>query len=91
MSEKLLRILLGELSTVRIRCRGPHCRTITEMPLTELADKKPDELLKCPHCGHDFDPLKTARNPLVDFARMAEEILERANCYEVQFTLPERE
>jgi hypothetical protein len=91
MSEKLLKILLSELATVRIHCHGPHCHTIMEMPLRELAEKKLDELLCCPHCSHDFDPMQTNKSQLVAFARVAEELLKQKNLVELEFVIPDGE
>jgi hypothetical protein len=52
MTEEILRILLSDLSTVRIKCA--KCSVVTEMALDKLAAAFEDKS-RCSHCGHEFD------------------------------------
>jgi hypothetical protein len=88
MSERLLRFLLSELETIRIRCCG-SCKTIIEMPLSELARKQLNELLRCPYCHQDFDPLSTGKNSLVEFAKVASKLNELKSSVQLEFVLRE--
>lgn len=90
MSEKLLRILLSELTTVRVRCQGT-CRTVVELPLEEMAGKKLNQMLKCLNCGTDFDPLHTGESALVKFAQAAAKLMDLKGSVELEFTLPDEE
>jgi hypothetical protein len=46
MSEKLLKILIGELTTVRVSCT--HCHTVVEVTVDALGDTfKDGHCLKC--------------------------------------------
>lgn len=56
MSERILKVLLSELATVRLRCKHDGCGTVFEMPLRSLADRKYE---KCPVCAR----------PLVEFPK----------------------
>lgn len=89
VSEKLLRILLSELTTVRIRCQG-KCRTVVEMPLEEMAKKQVNDMLKCSSCGMDFDPLHTGQSGLVKFARAAGTLTDLKELVELEFSLPDK-
>jgi hypothetical protein len=50
MSEKLLKIMLAELETIRIVCKD--CKTVFEFPLDNLekAFRTKDKTWECPHC-----------------------------------------
>ncbi len=52
VAEKVLRIPLEELETVRIACRNENCGGTVEIPVVRL-----DALVAavlCPSCGHPF-------------------------------------
>lgn len=46
MSEKILRILLTELETMRVKCLS--CKTVTELRTDALDPTRP--FVHCPHC-----------------------------------------
>jgi len=50
MSERILKILLSELKTVRLLCQAKGCQGITELPVSKL--KKG---MTCPLCREEFD------------------------------------
>jgi NAD-dependent SIR2 family protein deacetylase len=53
MTEEILRILLSDLSTVRITCA--KCSVVTELPTSKLPTAF--ELHKrCPHCQQELSP-----------------------------------
>jgi hypothetical protein len=49
VSEKILRLLLTDLSTVRIKCLAPGCGVVSEMPVEDLPKNFANGL--CPFCG----------------------------------------
>lgn len=53
MSEKILRIFLDELDTVRIVCQHANCGGIIEYPLERLRAKF-QNVNECPLCKEDF-------------------------------------
>jgi hypothetical protein len=55
VSEKVLRIPLGDLRTVRIVCQRDTCGAVSEMLLDRICDR-PDvhEYAKCHRCGQPF-------------------------------------
>src|SRR5437868_14678266 len=64
MTETLLRILLSELKTVRVRCKGKNgtCPMTYEIPIEELSSAFPYD--QCPSChqpfyGHSTGPALT--------------------------------
>ena|ERR1700687_2683704 len=98
MSEKLLRFLLGELETVRIKCLGTGrhqsapCPMIFEIPVEQLGQTFPNN--SCPTCGQTFtnpgqgppnilDPLGKALGIL---KMMAEKKM-----LQIEFVLPDKD
>jgi hydrogenase maturation factor HypF (carbamoyltransferase family) len=52
MTEEILRILLADLATVRIKCA--QCGVVTEMPIEKLIGAM-DRHKHCNHCSQQFD------------------------------------
>lgn len=91
MGEHLLRILLSELSTIRVRCAG--CKTTVEIQ-TDAAGQLDNA--KCPGCDKRFgygelDAKAKLRGNAVDrleaLARAVEEIQKVENLYTVEFPI----
>jgi hypothetical protein len=75
MSEKLLKFLLSELQTVRIICHAENCGVVTELPLAILAQRQEKKEPRCPHCNASFDPGKTEKDFLIEFAKAVQQLV----------------
>ena len=84
MSETILRILLSELTTVRIRCQ--FCDTIVELPVESLAKRFDAE--RCAHCHEYFDMNKENVNPLAALSDAINGFAKFKDKLEVGFILP---
>lgn len=88
MSETVLKILLGELKTVRILCKGKNgkgCRGIVELPVEAIAELYRDQ--KCPLCGVDIP--NTSTNHLEQLGKTLI-ALRDFKTFEVEFVIPEK-
>jgi hypothetical protein len=99
MSEKLIRLLLSELTVIRIRCKGKHtsgdpCGAVFEftdetLPRAFGGDRTP----RCPFCKTSFyidDPSRGAQSAirrLVQLASVAAQL--KDNNMDVEFVVPE--
>lgn len=91
MSEHLLKVLLSELSTVRVVCK--KCGAVFEMPLDRLAAAFRKTAQCCPFCGagfHLFNPQGHAADVLGPFAQALADLQQAQNC-DVEFVLPQKE
>jgi hypothetical protein len=52
VTEEILRILLADLATVRIKCA--QCDVVTEMSADRLGNRYTGFPKKCPHCSQEF-------------------------------------
>lgn len=86
MSEHLLRILLTELSTVRLVCKDKSCGAVTEISLEQLRTRFSD--VRCPLCKAAFGDSDVGGNPFKDFAQAVRAIQSRSDHVEVEFVLP---
>lgn len=92
MSEHLLKILLTELRTVRIRCKS--CGSVVEMPVENLATRF--QGVACPLCRQMFIPPGSAAdakgvNPFVELAKAMDLLGHLAPLVEIEFSLPAKE
>lgn len=87
MSEHLFRFLLSELQMVRVCCR--KCRAITELPITELAAKFPEE--KCRFCAAEFDLTANNLPILKGFQEAVAQLMTMQKAVEIEFTVPAKE
>ena len=87
MSETLFRFLLGELTSLRARCKKPGCGGVVELPLASLVGRNTS--IRCPLCD---DPLQehVPNNHLANLARAMEALAAAGNA-DVEFTLPLRD
>jgi hypothetical protein len=86
MSEKLLKLLLSDLNTIRIVCR--HCGAAMEVPVERLGNAGD---VFCPGCPVDKKTvLRSARGD--DLAALAAAIvrLKQAKDVEIEFVVPEK-
>ncbi len=88
MSEKLLRILLDELETVRVVCQSPTCGAIVEVSLEALAKTFAER--KCRVCNAEFDLTPTGVSSLAALARAIQACRNAKECYRVQFVIPDK-
>lgn len=86
MSEHVLRVLLSELRTVRLRCQHDGCGIVFEMTLTDLAVRN---FNGCPCCKRPLvTMLKDERSfDLMDLAR-AMQFIADAKTVGVEFVIP---
>ncbi len=87
MSEQLLRFLLTELKTVRIRCQ--HCKAVVEVTLDRL-----DKILAtgdCPFCQHTLTDAEAGRHQLKALAQAVRDLVALKDQVEVEFVLPAQE
>ena len=85
MSQKMLRVSLGDLNTVRIACKAKDCGAVLELPLAAASHLR---AVKCAVCGHDFDPLKTGLNQASQLADLMVKVKSLAGAFDVQFDVP---
>ena len=88
MSEHLLRILLTELSTVRLVCKSKDCGAVTEVSLDQLAFRFGD--VRCPVCHADFGEADASGNPLKNFALAVRALQSRSKLLEAEFIVREK-
>lgn len=88
MSETLLKILLSELDTVRVRCMATDCKAITEVRLADVS--RAFQGAKCPVCGAEFDSQSGTQSALAALARAVRNTQAAADKYQVEFVLPQR-
>jgi len=86
MSEHVLKILLSELVTVRVRCRQQGCGAIVEIPTEELDQKFHSGL--CPFCRAVLQ--LPQNNHLAELARALRELKAAHQQVEVQFVIPQK-
>jgi len=88
MSERVLRVLLSELATVRIRCLRPECGMVYEMTLAAMKDRN---FTACPCCRQPL-VLHTKGEFGYDLSDLAKTIAYLANAQAgtvgVEFVLP---
>jgi hypothetical protein len=95
MSEHLLKILLTDLQTVRLVCKGVKkeapekpCGAVFEFPVAEVGEVFPDGTGRCPFCGIAFqwsEPNGKKRSPFVLLAEALEKLKAVAGVVDVQF------
>jgi DNA repair exonuclease SbcCD ATPase subunit len=88
MSETVLRILLGELKTVRILCKGHSgrsCKGVVELSVEAMAELYKDQ--KCPLCGADIPNTSTNHLEQLGKALVA---LRDFKTFDVEFVIPEK-
>lgn len=90
MPEHLYRILLSEITTLRIRCGNPHCQGVVELHVEHIASAM--KACSCPLCGHVFD---TSRYEGGHLLQLLAEAIRRLKAIEdrvqVEFQLPVRQ
>jgi hypothetical protein len=96
MSESLLRFLLSELRTIRLRCKGSKdgspCGSVIELPVTRLAGFFGTQPPVCPFCGAQYGVRNmdgTYRNAFELLAAAMKDLASVADKVEVEFVLPD--
>ena len=98
MSEKLLKILLSELNTVRLVCQGKRqdgapCGATIEMPLDRL-DSAFAMRCACQFCGTPFavsSPDGTAKSPFPELVAAFRNLNAISRNVRVEFVLPDKD
>lgn len=86
MSEHILKILLSELSTIRIRCKKCRTHGTLEMPVARL-DRIGE--YRCPMCLEPFwKDQADKNNHLIGLQEAIEGLAEDADRIEVEFVIP---
>jgi hypothetical protein len=95
MSEKLLRFLLSELETIRIKCKGKH-RTGTDCDFVfEVSSGRLSFMpVECPVCAQNYK-LRNGFNsgdgsPFYLLWATLEELRKSGDQFEVEFVLPDK-
>lgn len=90
MSETVLKIMLSELTTVRIHCQGldgqGSCPGIVEMALAKMVEKYQSQ--KCPLCGASIP--NTSPNHLEQLGRSIE-ALNGQRGLKIEFVIPQKD
>jgi hypothetical protein len=87
MTETVLRVLLSELKTVRIRCKQNGCQGVIELPTSKLVHFQPSAA-KCPSCGEAFAEYFGQRPNPFHALGMAVDSLEHLNhAFEIEFPI----
>jgi hypothetical protein len=82
MGETILRVSLGELSTVRVRCK---CGTVAEIGLPKLSVL---DGATCPGCGNKYCPggaLADAKGPFSAFQNVVELLADKSARFTIEF------
>jgi len=90
VSKKLLRFLLSELKTIRVRCKNDCCGVITEFVLERL--NTPELTERCPCCHAEWQTADMSGRPQNAFERLAKALalLKRIEGkVEIELELPE--
>jgi hypothetical protein len=85
MSETVLKILLGELTTVRVVCK--QCGSALEVTLAQAATRQPSEPTLCPGCGTCLRPVGAGGDDLQTLAEVLQRLGQRT-AFDVQFVVP---
>lgn len=86
MTETILRIQLNDLETVRIVCGQDGCKGVIEIPLAEMATRRPG-LDHCPLCSSEFARFfPRTEQPLVEFAEVVRK-LKGVKGFTLEFTI----
>jgi hypothetical protein len=86
MSEKLLKLLLSELSTIRVHCKKCRSNATIELPVDRI-DRLFDKW-ECPICNEPFRKDKVdSANYLTMLAKAIEGIKEAADKVEIAFVV----
>lgn len=86
MSEKVLKMLLGEIRTIRVICQT--CETVVEMPVEKLADRFSESA--CRFCKSEFkapgkaDPFKELTHAFKAFEILSDSV-------QIELIVPEPE
>jgi hypothetical protein len=90
MPETLLRILLSELLTLRVRCRSPRCGALIEVERDHFTLVFVHGYV-CPACNAPFagpgPPTRNPGNPLRDLVGALQAIEADAGQFELEFSL----
>jgi peptide subunit release factor 1 (eRF1) len=96
VSEHLLKVLLSELTTVRVRCLNDRCGATVEVALANL--DRAFRHYACPACQKEFGPAQRSQpgpepNRLRELQAAVEELARDAGRqgFEVEFVLPAKE
>lgn len=84
MSERLIRIMLDELQTVRLVCQASKCSGVAEISVSQLATKADP---KCPACGASL--VNDSRLPHQTLAQAIEQIRGQSASVRFEFVLPD--
>lgn len=87
MSEKILRLLLDELTTVRLLCQNKGCGGVVEYPLERLRGKF-QFANACPLCGTEFGG---SGSPIYDLAAAIDRVKDMGERVKVEFILADPE
>lgn len=97
MSEKLLRFfLLSEIDTVRLVCKNPSCKAVSEIPIAFLENKILDGL--CPVCKTSLNVVENnqkspirGQNCLTLLAQVFASLGKDSVNLDVEFVLPAKD
>ncbi len=92
MSEKLLRILLSELTLVRVRCLNQACLRVCELEIGKLGSTYAQNV--CPLCHTPFQavpPHGHLRDQLSKLSEAIEGLKAAKDQIEVSFVLPDKD
>jgi len=89
MSEKLLRLFLSELTTIRIINQSPLCGAVTEIAVEQLG--KAFRQAACPVCGNPFSQQTGDPSPFGPLADAIQKLNALESQVKVQFVIPAEE
>lgn len=90
MSEHILKLMLSELTTVRVHCKAPSCGGIVELPIGKLSTKYRGG--ECPLCKTEFVAINDiGDNPFFLLEKVALMFAKAEDKVEIEFVVPARE
>jgi hypothetical protein len=84
VSETILKVLLSELTTIRIACQG--CKAVSEVPIDAL--RKRGQGIACPGCGSVIRHGNRSAEDAFDALAEATKGLRQLSGFDVAFVLP---
>ncbi len=95
MSQKMLRIPLEDLTTVRVKCKGKiqregkselDCPMVYEVAIDQLGNAFPND--QCPRCNQSYWNKSAMTNPLASLSNAVQGLQSIHKQLEIEFDLP---
>lgn len=91
MSERVLKILLSELKTVRLKCQRQTCKSVVEVSVERLEQMfEGRDAPACPVCQGSYQHIDGSRpSPFAHFAVAVKRLQQCKDSVEIEFVMPD--